>query len=65
MIDELNAALAIIVPAPDDDVTIEAYTIVSEPELHCGNCSKFAFETESPETEKSVALVNATLAYEP
>lgn len=63
--DELNAALAIIVPAPDDEVTIEAYTIVSEPDEHCGNCSRLAFETESPETVKSVALVKATLAYEP
>jgi len=45
VIDEVKAALAMIVPAPDDVVTIDAYVITSDPEVHCGNCSRLALET--------------------
>lgn len=44
-IDVLSAALTIILPAPDAVSTIEACVIVFEPEVHCANCSRFAFET--------------------
>jgi hypothetical protein len=62
LIELVSSPDTIIVPAPEDEVTMLMWVQVTDPEVQRGNCLIFVFLTVGPETVKSDALLIVTLA---